>query len=189
MKLIAIVALLSLTLRPRERAYPKSPQMKICDTTIICAVVGQCAPIIRDCEPGGVVIIPESAPATGVVIAPSPLAYRAATTINFQAIPRCKVRYKTPRASILKNLAREGHCAMAVPHHRPKNLPKIPIASIVPRIFTSPCCACAPPWGGDAPQVGQTNAFQAVSRPQCVLAGINSAPSQCLRISVSLNTP
>ena len=46
---------------------------------IICAVVGQCAPIIRDCEPGGVVIIPESAPATGVVIAPSPLAYRAAT--------------------------------------------------------------------------------------------------------------
>src|SRR5262245_61665395 len=35
--------------------------------------------MIRDCEPGGVVIIPESAPATGVVIAPSLLVYRAVT--------------------------------------------------------------------------------------------------------------
>jgi len=48
---------------------------------IICAVVGECVLIIRDCEPGGVVIIPESEPATGVVIAPSPLAYRAVTPI------------------------------------------------------------------------------------------------------------
>jgi hypothetical protein len=47
---------------------------------IICAVVGECVLIIRDCEPGGVVIIPESEPATGVVIAPSPLAYRAVTS-------------------------------------------------------------------------------------------------------------
>ena len=42
---------------------------------ILCAVVGECAP-------GGVVIIPESAPTPGVVIASSLLAYRAATHIH-----------------------------------------------------------------------------------------------------------
>src|SRR5207302_789234 len=44
------------------------------------AVVAQCALIISDCAPGGVLIITECALATGVVIAPSHLAYRAATT-------------------------------------------------------------------------------------------------------------
>src|SRR5262249_17402652 len=50
-------------------------------------------------------------------------------------------------------------------HHTPKNLPRIAIARTVPRIFTKPPCACAPPCGGRAPQCGQTLAVTATSFP------------------------
>jgi len=44
------------------------------------AVVAECAPIIGQCAPARVAISTQCAPATCVVIAPSQLAYRAATS-------------------------------------------------------------------------------------------------------------
>jgi hypothetical protein len=43
------------------------------------AVVAECVLMIRECAPARVAVITQCAPATCVVIAPSQLAYRAAT--------------------------------------------------------------------------------------------------------------